>query len=183
MARIFDSSFEGRDNVTRKRHGLPWLPIELSSLRELYQEGKSLQEMCEMLERPATGTLTKLVGVGCLRREMDTRSYRSTYYYRMPLAEDTAAVNEAINQTTTKTTTKTTEKEPAMTAKLIENKVYINGTEATGLSDKEIFVLIAKTEDEIDKLKAIKTPSKKLAAAIDKMQEDVVKLATYVDER
>ena len=175
MARIFDSSFEGRDNVTRKRHGLPWLPIELSSLRELYQNGKSLQEMCERLERPATGTLTKLVGVGCLRRETDTRSYRSTYYCRMPIAEDTAAVNETINQTT--------QKEPAMTAKLIENKVYINGTDATGLSDKEIFVLIAKTEAEIDKMKAIKTPSKKLAAAIDKMQEDVVKLATYVDER
>ena len=175
MARIFDSSFESRDNVTRKRHGLPWLAAELSSLRELYQEGKSLQEMCEMLERPATGTLVKLVGVGCLTRETDTRSYRSIYYYRMPLAEDTAAVNEAINQTT--------EKEPAMTAKLIENKVYINGTDATGLSDKEIFVLIAKTEVEIDKLKAIKTPSKKLAAAIDKLQEDVVNLATYVDER
>lgn len=177
MARVFDSSFEGRDNVTRKRHGLPWLPIELSSLRELYQKGRSLQEMCEKLERPATGTLTKLVGVGCLRRETDTRSYRSIYYYRMPLAEDTAAVNEAINQT------ETTQKEPAMTAKLVENKVYINGTDATGLSDKEIFVLIAKTEAEIDKLKAIKTPSKKLAAAIDKLQEDVVKLATYVDER
>ncbi len=177
MARIFDSSFEGRDNVTRKRHGLPWLTAELSSLRELDQEGKSLQEMCEILERPATGTLTKLVGVGCLRRETDTRSYRSIYYYRMPLAEDTAAVNEAINQT------ETTQKEPAMTAKLIENKVYINGTDATGLSDKEIFVLIAKTEAEIDKMKAIKTPSKKLAAAIDKLQEDVVKLATYVDER
>ena len=175
MARIFDSSFEGRDNVTRKRHGLPWLTTELSSLRELYQEGKSLQEMCEILERPATGTLTKLVGVGCLRRETDARSYRSTYYCRMPLAEDTAAVNEAINQTI--------EKEPTMTAKLIENKVYINGTDATGLSDKEIFVLIAKTEAEIDKMKAIKTPSKKLAAAIDKLQEDVVKLATYVDER
>ncbi len=175
MARIFDSSFEGRDNVTRKRHGLPWLTAELSRLRELYQEGKFLQEMCEMLERPATGTLTKLVGVGCLTRETDTRSYRSIYYYRMPLAEDTAAVNEAINQTT--------EKEPAMTAKLIENKMYINGTDATGLSDKEIFVLIAKTEAEIDKMKAIKTPSKKLAAAIDKLQEDVVKLATYVDER
>ena len=177
MARIFDSSFEGRDNVTRKRHGLPWLAAELSSLRELYQEGKSLQEMCEMLERPATGTLTKLVGVGCLTRETDTRSYRSIYYYRMPLAEDTAAVNETINQT------ETTQKESAMTAKLIENKVYINGTDATGLSDKEIFVLIAKTEAEIDKMKAIKTPSKKLAAAIDKLQEDVVKLATYVDER
>ena len=177
MARIFDSSFEGRDNVIRKRHGLPWLTTELSSLRELYQEGRSLQEMCEMLERPATGTLTKLVGVGCLSRETDTRSYRSIYYYRMPLAEDTAAVNEAINQT------ETTQKEPAMTAKLIENKVYINGTDATDLSDKEIFVLIAKTEAEIDKMKAIKTPSKKLAAAIDKLQEDVVKLATYVDER
>ena len=177
MARIFDSSFEGRDNVTRKRHGLPWLPTELSSLRELFQEGRSLQEMCEMLERPATGTLTKLVGVGCLTRETDPRSYRSIYYYRMPLAEDTAAVNETINQT------ETTQKETIMTAKLIENKVYINGTDATGLSDKEIFVLIAKTEVEIDKMKAIKTPSKKLAAAIDKMQEDVVKLATYVDER
>ena len=177
MARIFDSSFEGRDNVTRKRHGLPWLAAELSSLRELFQEGRSLQEMCEMLERPATGTLTKLVGVGCLRRETDTRSYRSIYYYRMPLAEDTAAVNEAINQT------ETTEKEPTMTAKLIENKVYINGTDATGLSDKEIFVLIARTEAEIDKMKAIKTPSKKLAAAIDKLQKDVVKLAIYVDER
>ncbi len=177
MARIFDSSFESRDNVTRKRHGLPWLTAELSSLRELFQEGKSLQEMCEILERPATGTLTKLVGVGCLRRETDTRSYRSIYYCRMPLAEDTAAVNETINQT------ETIQKEPAMTAKLIENKVYINGTDATGLSDKEIFVLIAKTEAEIDKMKAIKTPSKKLAAAIDRLQEDVVKLATYVDER
>ena len=70
-----------------------------------------------------------------------------------------------------------------MSKNLIESKVFVNGTDATGMSDGEIFSLIAKTEAEITKLEAIKTPSKKLAAAIDKLQEDVVKLATYVDER
>ena len=77
----------------------------------------------------------------------------------------------------------TIKKESTMSKQLIESKVFVNGTDATGMADAEIFRLIAKTEDEIAKLRAIKTASKKLSGAISKLEADVIKLAEYVDSR
>ena len=77
----------------------------------------------------------------------------------------------------------TTKKESTMSKQLIESKVFVNGIDATGMADAEIFRLIAKTEGEIEKLRAIKTASKKLSGAISKLEADVIKLAEYVDSR
>lgn len=60
---------------------------------------------------------------------------------------------------------------------------FVNGNDASKLSDDELFAQLARGEQQLDKLKAIKTPSKKLAAQIEDMQDQLTKLAEYIDSR
>ena len=60
---------------------------------------------------------------------------------------------------------------------------FVNGNDASNLSDDELFAQLARGEQQLDKLKAIKTPSKKLAAQIEDMQDQLTKLAEYIDSR
>lgn len=166
MRRIFDTSFARTDTERRARHGKPWTSDELRSLREMFMAGLGLVNICHSLDRPADGTLNKLCYLNVIRRDPVNNCYW--------------VVTEP-SSTTLKTAT--TEEEPTMSKNLIESKVFVNGTDATGMSDSEIFSLIAKTEAEIAKLEAIKTPSKKLQGAIQKLKTDVGALAEYVDSR
>jgi len=169
----FDTSFARRDTERRARHGRPWIASEYEALRELFMQGKTLQEICVALHRPADGTLTKL-------REQRLLRFDSVnicdYYVVLPFNHSGRLLEPTPQIATTK-------KEPAMSKQLIESKVFVNGIDATDMADAEIFRLIAKTEDEIAKLRAIKTTSKKLSGAISKLEADVVKLAEYVDSR
>lgn len=65
----------------------------------------------------------------------------------------------------------------------IETKTYIKGADASTMTDSQIFSRIAGIEQEIDKLKAIRTPSEKLAKTIAELEADVTALAAYVDGR
>lgn len=169
----FDTSFARRDTERRARHGRPWIASEYEALRELFMQGKTLQEICVALHRPADGTLNKLREQHLLR--FDSVSF-CDYYVALPFNHPGRLLEPAPQLATTK-------EEPVMSKNLIESKVFVNGIDATGMSDTEIFSLIAKTEAEIAKLRAIKTVSKKLSGAISKLEADVVKLAEYVDSR
>lgn len=157
----FNTSFARTDNVKRARHGLPWTPAEYASLERLFVAGHDLKHISEALMRPADGVISKLQHCGFIRYDSTNNRYRVT----------------------NPTQPATTKKEPTMSKQLIESKVFVNGIDATDMADAEIFRLIAKTEDEIAKLRAIKTASKKLSGAISKLEADVVKLADYVDSR
>ncbi len=71
-------------------------------------------------------------------------------------------------------------KEPIMK---FETKVFINGVDASTLTDDQIFGEIRRAEKRIEELKAIKTPTKKLADNITKLEEYAADLAKYVDSR
>ena len=157
----FNTRFALTDNVKRARHGLPWTLGEYTELAKLFVAGHDLKYISEALQRPADGVISKLERCGYIRYDLTNSCYRITN----PVQPATA------------------KKEPTMSKQLIESKVFVNGIDATDMADAEIFRLIAKTEDEIAKLRAIKTVSKKLSGAISKLEADVTKLAEYVDSR
>ena len=157
----FNTRFALTDNVKRARHGLPWTLGEYTELARLFVAGHDLKYISEALQRPAEGVISKL-----------QRGRYICYDY----ADGCYRVSNPTQPTTIK-------KESTMSKQLIESKVFVNGIDATDMADAEIFRLIAKTEDEIAKLRAIKTASKKLSGAISKLEADVIKLAEYVDSR
>lgn len=77
-------------------------------------------------------------------------------------------------------TFQTQPKEPIMK---IETKVFINDQDASTYTDDQIFGEIRRAEKRIEELKAIKTPTKKLADNISKLEEYASKLAAYLDAR
>ena len=162
MSDQFDTSFQKRDSIRRANHGKPWMRSEFAHLKELFKQGKSLESMCDELQRPAAGVLPKLVSMGLLRYLSGTNTYCHTG----------------------KSTTD--QEEPEMTAetiKTIETKTFIRGKDASQMSDKQIFQEIAKIENEISGLMSIKAKSKKLEDYISSLVDDVVSLAKYVDNR
>ena len=162
----FNTSFALTDNVKRARHGLTWTPDEYITLARLFVAGHDLKYISEALQRPADGVISKLQRGRYICYDYTDGCYR---------------VSNPTQPATTQPAT--TKKELTMPKPLIESKVFVNGIDATDMSDAEIFRLIAKTEDEIAKLRAIKTASKKLSSAISKLEADVTKLAEYADSR
>ena len=157
----FNTRFALTDNVKRARHGLPWTLGEYTELAKLFVAGHDLKCISEALQRPADGVISKLQSGRYICYDPPNKRY----YVNNP------------------TQPETTKKESTMSKQLIESKVFVNGIDATGMADAEIFRLIAKTEDEIAKLRAIKTTSKKLSDAILNLEVDLIKLAEYVDSR
>lgn len=72
---------------------------------------------------------------------------------------------------------------PKETIMKFETRTFINDVEASTLTDDQIFGEIRRAEKRIEELKAIKTPTKKLADNITKLEEYAANLATYVDNR
>ena len=72
---------------------------------------------------------------------------------------------------------------PKETIMKFETRTFINDQDASTLTDDQIFGEIRLAENRIGWLKAIKTPTKKLADNITKLEEYASKLATYVDTR
>lgn len=86
-------------------------------------------------------------------------------------------------QVTSPTPNRTPQAQPKEPIMKIETKVFINDVEASTMTDDQIFGEIRRAEKRIEELKAIKTPTKKLADNITKLEEYASKLATYVDSR
>jgi len=80
-------------------------------------------------------------------------------------------------------TQKTKEKQPMKTPAKVEEKTFVNGTDAATMSDDDLFGLIADHEKEIAKLEAIKNQPKKLKERIAKINESIATLVKVVDER
>ena len=76
----------------------------------------------------------------------------------------------------------TTTKEPIMAA-TIETRVFINGQDAIGMSDEQIFKAIRTEELAVEEMKKTKAMPKKLAAKIEAMEATIAAMVKYVDER
>lgn len=144
--------------------GKRWDSEELAALRYNYNLGLDLTEICTRHKRPKSGVLNKLCELRLLRYDSSTYNY--------------IVVSKPKNQSQTET-----EKETIMSNANIENKVFIQGKDATEMTDAQIFSLIAKLEGEQDKLSQIKNKPKKLVAAIHALTLDIEMLVEYVDGR
>ena len=144
--------------------GKRWDSEELAALRYNYNLGLDLTEICTRHKRPKSGVLNKLCELRILR-------YSSANYSYIVVAKPK-------NDSQTET-----EKEIIMSNANIENKVFIQGKDATEMTDAQIFSLIAKLESEQDKLSQIKNKPKKLVAAIHALTLDIEMLVEYVDGR
>lgn len=71
----------------------------------------------------------------------------------------------------------------ANTTKLIEKKTFINGVDASTLTDDQIFNVIKQAEAEIEGLELINNKPEKLGKKIAKLQKAIEKVRQYVDER
>lgn len=144
--------------------GKKWEAEELSALVENYNLGLSLHDICVRHKRPKSGVLNKLCELRILR-------YSSANYNYIVVAKP-----KNVNKVET-------EKEILMSNANIENKVFIQGKDATEMTDAQIFSLIAKLEGEQDKLSQIKNKPKNLVAAIHALTLDIEMLVEYVDGR
>lgn len=144
--------------------GKRWDSEELAALRYNYNLGLDLTEICTRHKRPKSGVLNKLCELRILR-------YSSANYSYIVVAKP-----KNVNKVET-------EKETIMSNANIENKVFIQGKDATEMTDAQIFSLIAKLEGEQDKLSQIKNKPKKLVAAIHALTLDIEMLVEYVDGR
>lgn len=163
---VFCTSFTYRDHSRRANHGCIWTHEHLSRLEELFHQGASLQEMCEDLQRPADGTLNKL-----LQKKLVRRDLISNVYYRVRRRPQALPPQAPEDITMTQA------------APVIETKTFIEGIDAANLSDEQIFKKIASLEISIKTWGAIENKPKKLDAMIEQTKADITALVSYVDGR
>lgn len=65
----------------------------------------------------------------------------------------------------------------------IEHKTFVNGTDVTTLSTEAIVCIIYESEQQIDRLNALRTKPKRVLSKIDELQAGINKLVELVDER
>ena len=170
------------DPKGRYNHGKIWTPQEYRELERLWTKTNlTFEEICNQLGRSHLGVFAKLDkhfhwmlfdfnrhAFRCLNRNEGNNME--------PLSK-IAIENAQINYPYI-----TQIKEPTMQP-TIQTKTLINGQDAANMTDEQIFQKIARLEQEIDKLKAIRAKSTKLEAAITAAEKDVADLVAYVDGR
>lgn len=143
------------------RRGQRWTPEDDDRLRNMVASGYSIVEMCQLLGRDPGGITGRFVNLGIAQLNDEG------YYVQITDNEPTTTTKENTVHTTA----------------TIETKTFILGRDASTMTDVEIFNLIAKTEAELVKFEGIKTKSTKLAAHIEKVKNDLCRLAEYLDSR
>ncbi|ASD50507.1 hypothetical protein FDI24_gp226 [Acidovorax phage ACP17] len=152
-----------------KRYGCRWEKEELDRLRQLFTSGMDLSQTCRQLERPPGGVIPKLLQLGLIAEHEQSGEYIRVNQPKENIMNETTILAKSFS--------------PDASVPTIETVVRINGRDASQMSNADIFRLIAKLEKEVDVLDVIRVPSKKIRAAIESLEEDIKKLAEYVDAR
>lgn len=118
----------------------------------------------------STTVNTRKVAGGVLEHWLSSHAPQTPHHLDRAIAEQ----NAYYNKPTTKDTT--------MTIK-IETKTFLNGSDISGFTEAALFIQLSEAEREIEKLKAIKTQSKKIAARIAELEQGCIDLATAIDAR
>lgn len=85
--------------------------------------------------------------------------------------------------TPTPTPTTTPNEDSTMLTITTDTKTLINGQDAAGMTDDQLFSVIAKAEAEIDQLMAIRNKPEKLKQRVVTLTEAVETLVKYIDQR
>lgn len=162
-------------------HGKHWTGTDEKMLERTFKDGANLAKCCVIMGRTTASILAKLCDMGLIwAQPRGLESDETRYFY----VETTTTTGRMTSTTPAmQQIPKTQPTEDITMINSIETRIFINGQDASKLSDDTIFDLIRNQEKEIANLEATKTKPKKLTAKIAKMQEDLAALVTYVDAR
>lgn len=195
---MFDVSYAkapgSNDREKWAMYGRPWVTKDENTLFKLFWEGKDLRQMCEALERPPNGIVSRLVHIRCLR--LDSNGYKYRVCKRpqdvpQPLPEVVALEREiddhiaAAAEHLSNVSNSLKEIIMSKTTEIIkiETKTFVNGVDISTMEDSAIYQLIATQEAEIEKLDKIKNKPKKLKDEITKRQDGITALVAYLDSK
>lgn len=139
-----------------ENHGKTWTDEDMTELKSKWADGRSLRLLAASLRRKPSAVVSKLKGLGILSRDDYQSPYRVTAYGQRELI----GLHLAAKETTFSTqayefTTSTKEIDMTTTAPTIENRTFIDGTDATQLSDDQIInrlVKLASAAADIEKV-------------------------------
>ena len=199
----YDAAFAFKaDKPVARRSGQRWSELEEQHLKEAFIRGEALEQISTSLQRPGTAVLSRLVDMRLLIRR-DLGNYRYDYHVNDSLfikhnfpnpykqgqskpntqpIPDSPAARWPYPKEPVDSTTEPQPKEDTM-ATIIETKTFIDGIDASTVSDEQIFTRIAKIEAQIDTWNKIKTKPKKLEAKIAEAQQSINMLVAFVDGR
>lgn len=177
MNRVFCTYAEsyGLRSFRGARYGRPWTPQDISALAQCIADSLPLVRVCEALQRPSSGVISKACWLRMLTSTSASGSYTDVVYtVNGRVAEKVlASFNNAAPI-----------KENVMaTEKNIETLVMIQGENAASKSDTQLYQLIAKLEGQIKTLTAIENKPKKLQKTLAELQRDIDQIVAYVDSR
>jgi hypothetical protein len=121
--------------------------------------------MCVALERPAAGVIPKLSLLRLIFRGPDDRYYRVATFTTIPTEKE-----DTVNATSN---------EPIV----IENQTLVNGRSIKEMTNNEIFALISRQEEIIERLSTIQHRPKRLSAEIERRQAGLNELIKLLDEQ
>lgn len=156
----------------RRNHGARWTSEQYAELKHLwFCTDKAFATICDEMGRSWAAVIAKLSEQKWVKYD----PIKCAYTYQR---------NSRLDDIETETNTQfETPKEEIMSNANIETKTFIAGADAANMDDAQVFRHIAKLEQEIDKLKAIRAKSTKLSAAVAALEKDVADLVAYVDAR
>lgn len=179
-----DTGWRGTNEPSRWcNYGKRWTLEEKQILLRTFNQGKDLEAMCVIMGRPFAGVIVKLEEAGVVGQ------CDRGYYYRLDKQQRHAASYGASSPQIVGLRADNviidTPKEITMnqTTPNIETKTFINGADASGMSDAAIFSKIATLEAEHNRLDGIQNKPNKLVAVMVAIKEDIAKLVAYVDGR
>jgi hypothetical protein len=167
---------------TYVRHGQLWTIAEHATLDNLWWQGCAFSRICETMERPPAGVLSKLVEHKLLNYDNVNHKYTvlrpPTLTTNMANA-DFASITNSITQLNKETNMNINGPVTLVT------KIFIDatGTDVDTLTNPQIYDLIASQEAAIKKLEVIENKPKRLQKEIEARKAGIAALVAHLDKK
>lgn len=173
-----------KDETDPPNHGTLWTFTAITNLKRMFLDKAGLLTLCREFGRTQVSILKKLEALSLIY-PANGRYYLSNDSEIAIFGSHPEPTGKGYDEPNLASKTPICNKQPIKENDMptIETKVFISGQLATEMTDMQIFSKIAKLEDGIEVLKRVKARPIKLTAMINEMQQDVLKLVEYVDNR
>lgn len=139
-----------------ENHGKTWTDEAMAELKASWADGKSLRLLAASQQRKPSAVVSKLKALGVLSRDDYQSPYRVTGHGQQELVKFHQTAKEPTFSTQTyEFTTSTKEIDMTTTAPTIENRTFIDGTDATQMSDDQIVNRLVKLASACEDLEKI----------------------------
>lgn len=173
-----------------ENHGKTWTDEAMAELKASWADGKSLRLLAASQQRKPSAVVSKLKALGILSRDDYQSPYRVTGYGQQELVKFHQTAKEpTFNTPAYEFATSTKEIDMTTTAPTIENRTFIDGTDATQMSDDQIInrlVKLASAAADIEKVLPWLPNGEAREVLIRRQQglkAGLVELSAYLDSR